>query len=319
MHVVAVLALDGVSAFDLSIPCQVFALATRPDGSPAYEVRVCADRSVTATAGPSEPFRLSSSYTLDDALGADTVVVPGLPAERVPDQRAVQVLRGAAARGARIASICTGAFILAHAGLLAGRRATTHWRFADALAERYPDTHVDPAVLYVDDGQVLTSAGIAAGLDLCLHMVGADHGAAVAAHAARMLVMPPQRAGGQAQFIEYRTPECDSSDLGPTLQWMRDELSKPLGLADIAAHAMMSRRSLARHFRAQTGTTPLRWLLVQRVQRARELLETTALPLPRVAQACGFGSLESLRHHFARQVGTTPSAYRAAFRAAVRG
>ncbi len=172
MHVVAVLALDGVSAFDLSIPCQVFALATLPDGSPAYEVRVCADRSVTATAGPSEPFRLSSSYTLDDALGADTVVVPGLPADRVPDQRAVQVLRGAAARKARIASICTGAFILAHAGLLAGRRATTHWRFADALAERYPDTHVDPAVLYVDDGQVLTSAGIAAGLDLCLHMVG---------------------------------------------------------------------------------------------------------------------------------------------------
>ncbi|MBM7171227.1 helix-turn-helix domain-containing protein [Streptomyces sp. G44] len=318
MHVVAVLALDGVSAFDLSIPCQVFVLATRPDGSPLYEVRVCADRSVTATAGPSEPFRLSSPYAVDDALAADTVVVPGLPTDRVPDQRAAGVLLEAATRGARIASICTGAFLLAHAGLLAGRRATTHWRFADALAERYPDTHVDPSVLYLDDGQVLTSAGIAAGLDLCLHMIRVDHGAAVAARAARMLVMPPQRVGGQAQFIEYRAPGGgDSSDLGPTLRWMRDELGKPLGLTDIAAHAMMSRRSLARHFRAQTGTTPLRWLLAQRVQRARELLETTSLPLTRVAQECGFGSLESLRHHFARQVGTTPSAYRAAFRDAL--
>nr|WP_232542920.1 helix-turn-helix domain-containing protein [Streptomyces sp. QHH-9511] len=161
---------------------------------------------------------------------------------------------------------------------------------------------------------MLTSAGIAAGLDLCLHMVRRDHGAAVAADAARVLVMPPQRSGGQAQFIEYRTPDDDSSDLGETLQWMRAKLSEQLSLADIAAHAMMSRRSLARHFRAQTGTTPLRWLLTQRVQHTRELLETTDLPLTRVAQETGFGSVETLRHHFARQVGTTPSAYRTAFR-----
>ncbi|GAA2391183.1 AraC family transcriptional regulator [Streptomyces glaucosporus] len=315
MHVVAVLTLDGVSALDLSIPCQVFALATGPDGSPFYDVRVCADRSVTATAGPSQPFRVSSEYGWDDVRAADTVIVPGVPADHVPHPRAVRVLRDAAARGARIASICTGAFVLAHAGLLEGRRATTHWRFADELAERYPRTDVDPSVLYVDEGQVLTSAGIAAGLDLCLHMIRVDHGAAVAARAARMLVMPPQRTGGQAQFIEYRTPREDASDLGPTLQWMRGKLSEPLSVADIAAHAMMSRRSLARHFRAQTGTTPLRWLVVQRVQRARELLETTSLPLTRVAEATGFGSLETLRHHFTRQVGTTPSAYRAAFRA----
>ncbi|MEU2564679.1 helix-turn-helix domain-containing protein [Streptomyces longispororuber] len=315
MHVVAVLALDGVSAFDLTIPCQVFALANLPDGSPAYDVRVCADRSVTAMAGPSAPFQLSSPYGMEDARSADTVVVPGVPSERVPHPRAVRVLRQAADRGARIASICTGAFALAHAGLLAGRPATTHWHFAAALAERYPDVRVDPSVLYVDDGQVLTSAGIAAGLDLCLHMVRVDHGAAVAARVARMLVMAPQRTGGQAQFIEYRTPECDSADLGPTLRWMRDKLGEPLSLADIAAHATMSRRSLARHFRAQTGTTPLRWLLAQRVQRARELLETTPLPLTRVAEATGFGSLETLRHHFVRQVGTTPSAYRAAFHA----
>ncbi len=314
MYIVAVLALDKVSAFDLAIPCQVFALVTGPGGSPAYEVRVCADQETTAMAGPTAPFRVSSSYGWEDVLRADTVIVPGVPAECDVNPRALRLLREAAEGGARIASICTGAFALAHAGLLEGRRATTHWRFADALAERFPGIDVDPSVLYVDEGQVLTSAGIAAGLDLCLHLVRRDHGAAVAASAARMLVMPPQRTGGQAQFVEYRTPEVDSSDLGETLQWMRHKLGEPLSLADIASHAMMSRRSLARHFRAQTGTTPLRWLLTQRVERARELLETTELPLVRVAEATGFGAVETLRHHFARQVGTTPSAYRTAFR-----
>ncbi|AKZ53618.1 putative transcriptional regulator [Streptomyces ambofaciens ATCC 23877] len=314
MQVVAVLALDGVSAFDLAIPCQVFAFAARDNGTPAYEVRVCADRALSAMAGPAQPFSISAPYGWDDVLDAATVVVPGIPHDSVPDPRAVRLLREAAARGARIASICTGAFALGHAGLLEGRRATTHWRFADRLAERFPGARVDPSVLYVDEGQVLTSAGIAAGLDLCLHMVRRDHGAAAAAAVARLLVMPPQRTGGQAQFIEYRAPEDDSADLGDTLQWMRGKLNEPLSLADIAAHAMMSRRSLSRHFRAQTGTTPLRWLLAQRVQHARELLETTALPLTRVADATGFGSVEALRHHFTRQVGTTPSAYRDAFR-----
>jgi transcriptional regulator GlxA family with amidase domain len=314
MHVVAVLALDGVSAFDLAIPCQVFTLATHPDGSPAYDVRVCADRAVTASAGPAQPFRLSSPYRWDDVRDADTVIVPGVAAEEAPHPRALRLLKDAEAAGKRIASICTGAFVLARAGLLDGRRVTTHWRFADALADRFPGTQVDPSVLFVDDGQVLTSAGIAAGLDLCLHMVRRDHGAAVAAEVARMMVMAPQRTGGQAQFIEYRAPECDSADLGATLQWMRDKLGEPLTVADIAAHAMMSKRSLARHFRAQTGTTPLRWLLDHRLQRARELLESTELPMRRVAEATGFGSVETFRHHFARQVGTTPSAYRTAFR-----
>ncbi|MET9436661.1 helix-turn-helix domain-containing protein [Streptomyces sp. NPDC006551] len=314
MHVVAVLALDDVSAFDLAIPCQVFALATRPDGSPAYDVRVCTDRDVAAMAGPAQPFQVSSSYRWEDVRDADTVIVPGVPAEQIPHPRAVGLLREAAAAGARVASICTGAFVLARAGLLEGRNATTHWRFADSLAEQFPRTRVDPSVLFVDEGQILTSAGIAAGLDLCLHLVRRDHGAVVAAEVARMLVMPPQRAGGQAQFIQYPVPECDSADLGGTMRWMRDKLNEPLSIADIAAHAMMSRRSLARHFRAQTGTTPLRWLLAQRLQRARELLESTDLPMRRVAEDTGFGSVETFRHHFARQVGTTPSAYRAAFR-----
>ncbi|WP_093802703.1 GlxA family transcriptional regulator [Streptomyces sp. Wb2n-11] len=314
MHVVAVLALDTVSAFDLAIPCQVFSFALHPDGTPAYEVRVCADRAVTASAGPAQPFRLSSPYRWDDARDADTIVVPGVPAEQIPHPRVVRLLREAVGEGTRVASICTGAFVLARAGLLEGRRATTHWRFAEALAGEFPGTRVDPSVLFVDEGQVLTSAGIAAGLDLCLHMVRRDHGAAVATEVARMMVMAPQRTGGQAQFIDHRVPGSDSADLGDTMRWMRDKLDEPLTIADIAAHAMMSKRSLARHFHAQTGTTPLRWLLAHRLHRARELLESTDLSMRRIAEATGFGSVETFRHHFTRHVGTTPSAYRAAFR-----
>nr|BFD96150.1 AraC family transcriptional regulator [Kitasatospora sp. Xyl93] len=313
MHVVAVLAADGVSVLDLAIPCQVFALAREPHGGPAYEVRVCGRRTVTASAGETEPIGVVAPYDLTDALDADTVMVPGLPAQPAPDPQLLDVLREAAARGARIASICTGAFTLAHAGLLAGRRATTHWRFADQLAAAFPDVRVDPAVLFVDEGAVLTSAGIAAGLDLCLHMVRRDRGAAAAADVARMVVMPPQRSGGQAQFIAHPGPVREDGSLGPTLQWMRDNLHRPLSVADIAAHAALSRRSLARHFRAQVGTTPLRWLLDQRLQRAREMLETTDVPVARIAREAGFGSIETLRHHFARHLGTTPTSYRAAF------
>ncbi|MFI9203178.1 GlxA family transcriptional regulator [Streptomyces sp. NPDC053048] len=316
MHVVAILAPDDVAAFDLTIPCEVFALARRPDGTPAYEIRVCAERTVTATAGGQRPFRISSSHRLDDARGADTVIVPGVRPDRAPSPRLLRLIRDVAADGARVASICTGAFVLAAAGLLDGHRATTHWRFADRLAEDFPAVEVDPSVLFVDNGRVLTSAGIAAGLDLCLHMVRRDHGATVAARTARMIVMAPQRAGGQAQFIEYRDPAGDTGDtgdLGPTLRWMQDNLHRPLTVAEIAAQAVMSPRTLARRFRAQTGTTPLRWLLNRRLQRARELLETTALPMDRIAGAVGFGSTDTLRHHFSRHVGTTPTSYRATF------
>jgi transcriptional regulator GlxA family with amidase domain len=311
MHIVAVLAPDGVVGFDLTIPCQVFAVA------PGYEVRVCADPNVTTTAGGHETFQLTSRYTLADAITADTVIVPGVNPDRVPDPEAIAVLRTAAARGARVASICTGAFLLAAAGLLDGHEATTHWLLADRLAEMYPDVTVDPAVLFVDSGRILTSAGVAAGLDLCLHMVRGDHGAAVAAETARMIVMPPQRPGGQAQFIEHRDALTDTDDLRPTLQWMQDNLGSPMTIADIATKATMSPRSLSRRFRAQTGTTPLRWLLDRRLQRARELLEQTGQPVERIAQVTGFGSTETFRHHFARHVGTTPRAYRMTFRGEV--
>ncbi|MCE7006655.1 helix-turn-helix domain-containing protein [Kibdelosporangium philippinense] len=309
MHVVAVLALDGVVGFELTIPCQVFGT------TPGYEVRVCAERSVRATAHGQEFFRVSSRYTFKDAQDADTLVVPGIEPGKEPSRAVLKLLRDAAARGARIASVCTGAFVLAYAGLLNGRKATTHWIVADDLAKTFPEVTVDPSVLFVDEGQILTSAGVAAGLDLCLHMVRLDYGAAVAATTARGIVMPPQRPGGQAQFIEHVEPAADTNDLAPVLQWMQSNMDNPLTIADIAARATMSTRYLSRRFRAQTGTTPLRWLLDRRLQRARELLETTGIPVDRVAQSCGFGSPETLRHHFAKHVGTTPRDYRAAFQA----
>ncbi|GAA1549933.1 GlxA family transcriptional regulator [Brevibacterium picturae] len=314
MHVIAVLALDGVVAFDLTIPCQVFASARHPDATAAYEVRVCSEPTVITIAGEQQLYQISSRYDLNDARDADTVIVPGTNPDQPPNPRTVRLLRDAAARGARVASICTGAFTLAAAGLLTGRRATTHWQLASQLADTFPDVEVDSSALFVDDGQILTSAGVAAGLDLCLHMVRRDHGAATAADTARAIVMAPQRAGGQAQFIDHRDPiGGDAVDLGPTRQWMLDNLATPLTISDIASHAAMSQRSLSRRFRAQTGTTPQQWLLDQRLQRARELLETTDLPVSRIAQVAGVGSIETLRHHFARHVGTTPSSYRAAF------
>ncbi|WP_043622552.1 GlxA family transcriptional regulator [Nonomuraea candida] len=314
MRVVAVLALDNVVAFDLAIPCQVFAAARHADATPAYDIRVCGERDVTATAWDRETFRISTRYGLDDALEADTVIVPGVDPGLPPRPEVLRVIREAAGRGARVASICTGAFVLAAAGLLDGRRATTHWQLAGRLARDFPDVEVDPSVLFIDDGQVLTSAGVAAGLDLCLHMVRRDLGAAMAAGAARAIVMPPQRSGGQAQFIEHHDPDGDPDDLAPVLRWMQDHLGEPLSLADIAARAAMSTRSLSRRFRARMGTTPMQWLVDRRVQRARELLETTDLSVDRIAHATGFGSVETLRHHFARHVGTNPRDYRAAFR-----
>ncbi|MEU8912975.1 helix-turn-helix domain-containing protein [Streptomyces nigrescens] len=313
MHTVAILALEDVAAFDLTIPCQVFGMAHGPDGSPAYEVRVCAGRTVTATAGRQPSFRISSPYGLDAARDADTVIVPGVRPDRAPSQRAVRLIREVADRGGRVASICTGAFVLAKAGLLDGHRATTHWMFAGQLAQRFPDVEVDPSVLFVDNGRILTSAGVVAGLDLCLHMVRRDLGAAAAARTARMIVMAPQRAGGQAQFIEHHDPLSNTDHLGPVLEWMQENLDQPLTVADIARRAAMSSRSLSRRFRAQTGTTPLQWLLQRRLQRARELLETTDLTMERVARTAGFGSTETLRHHFSRHVGTTPTSYRATF------
>lgn len=219
-----------------------------------------------------------------------------------------QVLRDAHDRGARIASICSGAFILAAAGLLNGRSATTHWNSAAQLAEHYPQVNVDPDVLFVDEGNVLTSAGAATGLDLCLHMVRTDFGSAIAAEVARHIVIAPQRDGGQAQFIIHPQPGPDHGSLEPTMRWIRDHLAEPITLADMAGHAAISPRTLNRRFREQTGTTPLRWLLLQRIHLAREFLGTSDLPVEEVARRCGFGTSMNLRQHFAKHVHTSPTA-----------
>ena len=316
MHIVAVLALDGVVAFDLSTPLEVFARIRLAGGEIAYEVRVCAP----APEVDAGAFVLRAPWGLDALDTADTIILPGIvePAVDVPEE-VVERLRAAAARGTRIASICAGAFVLAATGLLDGRRATTHWLAAALLAERHPAVEVDPGVLYVDNGQFLTSAGAAAGLDLCLHLIRRDHGSAVAADAARISVMPLERDGGQAQFIvPERPPAPRGSTMEPLLRWLDQSAGRDLTTADIAARAGMSTRTLNRRFREQTGTTPLRWLHRARIRQAQHLLETTGEGVDRIGERVGFGSPTAFRDRFKRIVGTSPHAYRSAFRTVAR-
>jgi transcriptional regulator GlxA family with amidase domain len=311
MHRVAIVATDGVVPFDLATPCEVFGRVRLPGGRPAYRVRVCGvTREVDAGT-----FRLRARHGLEELARADTIILAGAADPNAPvPEPLVRAVRTAAARGTRVASMCSGAFLLAATGLLDGRRATTHWRATGELARRYPRVRVDPNVLYVDEGQVLTSAGAAAAFDLCLHMVRLDHGAAVAAEAARFSIMPLERDGGQSQFIVHASPAPDGSSLAPLLVWLERHLGEELRLADIARRAAMSVRSLNRRFREQTGTTPLQWLLRARVRRAQLLLETTAHSIERIATSAGFGSASVFREHFRRLVTTSPHAYRRAFR-----
>jgi transcriptional regulator GlxA family with amidase domain len=311
MHTVAVLALDQVIPFDLSTPIEAFNRTRLPGGRAAYRVRICA---VTPTVDAGA-FTITAPYGLAALAEADTIMLPGCadPTAPIPEP-ALDAIRAAAANGTRIASICTGAFVLAATGLLDGRRATTHWLAAGLLAERYPGIDVDPDVLYVDNGQFLTSAGAAAGLDLCLHLVRRDHGSAVAADAARLAVMPLEREGGQAQFIVADQPPTPrGSVLEPVLRWMQNNAEADLSLVDIAVHAGMSTRTLNRRFREQTGSTPLQWLHRARIRQAQYLLESTDHPVDRIAGQVGFGSPTAFRDRFKRVVGTSPAAYRAAF------
>jgi transcriptional regulator GlxA family with amidase domain len=312
MHTVAVLALADVVPFDLATPVDTFGRARLPGGYDAYEVRVCG---VTTTVDTGT-FTIRPRWGLAALADADTIILPGCADPTVPVPADVlDALRQAAARGTRIASICAGAFILAATGLLDGKRATTHWMGAAALAQRHPGIDVDPDVLYVDNGQFLTSAGAAAGLDLCLHMIRRDHGSAVAADAARLSVMPLEREGGQAQFIVHdQPPTPQGSVLEPVLRWMEDNAGKDLTLGDIAGYAGMSARTLNRRFREQIGTTPLQWLHRVRIRQAQYLLEATADSVDRIATQVGFGSMTAFRDRFKRVVGTSPHAYRVAFR-----
>src|SRR5215210_751671 len=311
MHAVVVLALDGVLAFDLSTPVEVFGRARLPDGRAAYRVRVCAP----AEEVDAGVLSIRAPWGMDALRGADTIVVPGLadPAKPVPE-KVLRALREAAEDGARVASICVGAFTLAAAGLLAGRRATTHWAAAGELSRLYPDVEVDADVLFVDNGQILTSAGAAAGLDLCLHMIRRDYGSAVAADTARVAVMPLERDGGQAQFIVREQPGADGSSLEPLLRWMEENAHRGLTLGEISARAATSTRTLNRRFREQTGTTPFKWLQRTRIRHAQRLLETTGHPVERIAVEVGFGSPTSFRELFKSLVGTSPRDYRRAFR-----
>lgn len=311
MHTVAILALNGVVAFDLSTPIEVFGRTRLPGGQAAYQVFICAPTE-EINAGT---FTLRAPYRLEALAEADTVILPGLADSTalIPNE-VVAALRNAAARGARIASICGGAFILAATGLLDGLRATTHWVAASELSRRYPKVEIDANVLFVDNGQFLTSAGAAAGLDLCLYMIRQDYGSAVAADAARISVMPLERDGGQAQFIVHEPPAPDGITLEPVLQWMEENAQRELRLEDIAIRAMMSTRTLSRRFREQTGTTPLQWLNRARLRKAQCLLETTGHSVEWIASHVGFGSSTTFRDQFKHLVGISPQAYRRAFR-----
>jgi transcriptional regulator GlxA family with amidase domain len=316
-HRVAVLALDGVLPLDLGIPARVFNEACGPDGTRLYSVSTCSlgGRPVRTH----EDYRIVVDHDESVLETADTVVLatqePGehlLATGTLPEE-----LAGALGRigpRTRVVSLCTSAFLLAAAGLLDGRRATTHWALCDALARLFPEVEVDPDVLFVDNGRVLTSAGGAAGIDLCLHLVRLDHGAAVASAAARRCVVAPWREGGQAQFIEHPVPRDTGSSTSATRQWALDRLAEPVTLEEMARHAHMSVRTFTRRFRGEVGSSPLKWLAQRRLAHARLLLESTDLTVARVATACGFGDPVALRKHFHAYVGLSPLAYRRAHR-----
>ncbi|MGV9310355.1 GlxA family transcriptional regulator [Nonomuraea sp. NPDC004354] len=313
MHTVAILALDHVVAADMATPIEVFGRARLADGRRPYRVLVCAATPQVT----SDAFTLIAPHGLEALREADTIVVPGCSEQATaPTPEVLDALGAAATAGTRIASICVGAFTLAVAGLLNGLSATTHWMAAPRLAQLFPRVDVRPDVLYVDNGQILTSAGAAAGLDLCLHIVRRDFGSAVAADSARLSVMPLEREGGQAQFILHPQPPVpQGSLLEPVLSWIEDNLAQEVTLAEMAVRSGMSARTFSRRFREQTGTTPLQWLLRARVRRAQFLLETTDHGVERIATQAGFGSATAFRERFKRVVGVTPQSYRSSFRA----
>lgn len=311
MHRVVVLALNGVYPFELSIPNRVF-----PYTEGAYEVVTCAathDRTVATNAD----FTITVASGPEALDTADTVIVPPYDSACISADLPEPV-RAALARirpGTRIVSICSGAFTLAAAGLLDGRPATTHWVLADQFRRMFPRVRLDPDVLFVDDGDVLTSAGAASGLDVCLHLIRSDHGSAVANQVARQCVVPPWREGGQAQYIEQPVPQGGASGTVTTQIWALENLERPLSLAELAAHAGTSPRTFARHFQDEMGMSPGRWLIQQRVRRACHLLETTDLPVDRIAGEVGFATGASLRQHLHAVIGVSPKAYRNTFRA----
>ncbi len=312
---VAVVAYDGLCTFEFGIAVEVFGLP-RPEMGPGwYRFQVCA-----ADPGPIRAvggIRIEADGDLSSLADAGTIVIPGWRgAGEPPPPRLVAALRAAHARGARLVSLCSGVFVLAATGLLDGRRATTHWRYLPTLAVLFPAIRIQPDVLYVDEGDLLTAAGSAAGIDLCLHIVRRDHGPRTANQVARRLVLPPHREGGQAQFVDRPVARHEGSRLAGLLDGARARLAEPLSVPQLAGEARMSQRTFLRRFAEATGTTPGEWLVGERLAHARTLLEETDLLIERIATDCGFGTAATLRHHFRGRLGTAPRAYRARFRAA---
>lgn len=307
-HRVAVLVLEGAVPLDVGIPAQVF----HPREGLPYELRMCGAAPGLISASDGLAYHVDAG--LEALADADTIIVPGFRPPTDPvDTEVLDAIREAHRRGARIVSICTGAFALAAAGLLDGLRATTHWASADELARRFPNVQVDGTVLFIDEGQVLTSAGVAAGIDLCLHLIRRDHGVQLSNAVARRLVAAPYRSGGQSQFVPRSVPEALGEVFATTRQWALTRLEEPLTVADLAQHARVSSRTLARRFVEDTGYTPLQWILRARVDLARELLEGTQLGVDQVAARVGLGTGANLRLHFRRILGMSPSDYRRAF------
>jgi len=318
MHRIAVLLLPPVVGFDATIAPTLFSTATDDDGNALYEVITCG-----LTAGPvaaTSGFDIVPSAGADALAVADTVVIPGTryPPARIDGVLSAEVSAALALirPGTRLVSICTGAFVLAAAGLLDGRRATTHWKFADGMRRMHPEVLVDENVLFVDDGDILTSAGLAAGIDLCLHIIRRDHGAQVANAVARYCVVPPWREGGQAQFIDRHVPTPDHHSTATTREWALGHLDDELTVQRLARHAKMSARTFNRRFREETGESPGAWIRSRRVDRARELLESRDLPIDEVARLSGLGTGGNLRHHLRRGVGMSPSSYRKVYQGA---
>lgn len=317
---VVVLVLPGTAPFEFGVVCEVFGIDRTESGGPTFEFHIA-----TADPGPvplSLGFPVHVAQDLSIAADADLIAVPAHidPAGRGRvDERYLEVIRAAEARGAWVLSVCSGAFVLGQAGILDGRRATTHWMHTDALARHYPDASVDPDVLFVEDRKVVTSAGTAAGIDAALHIVRAEFGAAATNVVARRMVVPPQRDGGQSQYIDSPVPECRSDAIGPVTEWMLANLEKDLTIEALSRRALMSTRTFARRFRAETGTTPAAWLNRQRILRAQQLLETTDEGLEQIAQLTGFGAAAVMRHHFLKVLQTTPTTYRRTFGARAAG
>ncbi len=314
VHRVVVLALPGVFPFELGIPAKAFGLAYGPDGNRLYEVLTCTpDGRPVRT---SEDFSIAVEHDAGAIATADTLIVAAIDdpiGSSDPLPEPVAAALGRLRPGARLVSICTASFVLAAAGLLDGRPATTHWIHAERFRELYPRIPLDPNVLYVDDDDVLTSAGAAAGMDLCLHLIRRDHGSEIANQVARLCVVPPWRDGGQAQYIARPVPDASGSDTAGAREWALRRLHHPIKLAELAAQAGMSVRTFSRRFLAETGQTPGQWLTSQRLELARRLLESSDLPVDRVAEHAGFGSASSLRQHLAAAIGVSPAAYRHTF------